>query len=54
MVIWDGDVLVMKVKMSDKTTESRRCLKDGKLFQTDELTMNGRSAVLKRVFKRAG
>lgn len=56
LAYWDGDVLVMKVEMPDKTTESRRWIEDDTLHQTDKLTMakTGRSAVLKRAFKRSG
>lgn len=52
---WEGHVLVLRVTMPGKTTESRRWLSDEKLIQTDKLTMaaNGRSAVLKRTFKRS-
>merc|ERR1712087_18093 len=45
--VWEGDVLVLRVQMADKSSETRRWLEGDRLHETTTLTRRGKSATLK-------
>lgn len=49
---WEGDALVMNVRMTGQNTETRRWLESGVLIEQNKLFKDGKTAVMKRKFKK--